>query len=552
MIEFLNQWGQEWGRFFGLMTLQNTIFMGFLFLALRLLKNSSARIKYTIMLIGLFKLLMPPFLSLPFLPNPSSGPIQILASEPIPVAPTTITMSSMKLNLSGILFLIWIIAVVISVMISVISSLRLNYKIKMSKPVQVDAFKDKINKKKMNIYKTKSIEMPITMGLFSSKIYVPLIWDQWSPECKEMIIHHELAHIKRWDNVMQIFQILVQALYFFHPLVWHLSARLNEYREMACDDNSITVQKSSSIEYSRVLVEIAENMTEAQLSSLSASALIRQKNKLLKRVQYQIEEDKMRYSSKFKIGAILTVLFLLVAPLSWTLTQQNPQENEIAANTDTFSQQEETQPPIMTGKIYGTITDNETGEPLWGANVYLKGTSIGGAADQNGQFWISNVPPGTYILTASYMGYKSVEFRDVRVSVSESTQLDAALDQVILNTYDLQEKDFTSSPSPHPIEGQPMFVPWEQPPSPIGEMEALQNNLTYPESAKEAGVAGTVEIATLINKDGEVIETKILKSLDPACDAAAIKTIQESKWKPAMQRDLPVEVWVSVPLTFEL
>ena len=108
MIEFLNQWGREWGRFFGLMTLQNTIFMGFIFFALHFLKNSSAKVKYTIMMIGLFKLLLPPIFSLPYLPSHSAGPIQILVSEPTLATTTTSAMTSIKLNVLGIIFLIWI------------------------------------------------------------------------------------------------------------------------------------------------------------------------------------------------------------------------------------------------------------------------------------------------------------------------------------------------------------------------------------------------------------------------------------------------------------
>ena len=74
---------------------------------------------------------------------------------------------------------------------------------------------------------------------------------------------------------------MVQAIYFFHPLVWLLSKKMNEYREMACDDSTVGQDKHTSVEYSRYLVEIAAKMTQVQLSTLSVSALIKQKNKLL-------------------------------------------------------------------------------------------------------------------------------------------------------------------------------------------------------------------------------------------------------------------------------
>ena len=62
-----------------------------------------------------------------------------------------------------------------------------------------------------------------------------------------------------------------------------------------------------------------------------------------------------------------------------------------------------------TGKITGNITDAATGEPLPGANVFLKGTAIGAATNLKGEYVISPVPPGSYTLRVTYIGYKSKE-----------------------------------------------------------------------------------------------------------------------------------------------
>jgi TonB-dependent receptor len=60
-----------------------------------------------------------------------------------------------------------------------------------------------------------------------------------------------------------------------------------------------------------------------------------------------------------------------------------------------------------TGSIEGRVTDASTGEPLFGANVILGGTSLGAAADIDGKYIIPVVPAGSYTLTVSYIGYKS-------------------------------------------------------------------------------------------------------------------------------------------------
>ena len=61
MIETLNIYGDFWIDYFGLAVLQNTFFLGIIFFTLNLLRHASAFMKYTICIVGLIKLLMPPF-----------------------------------------------------------------------------------------------------------------------------------------------------------------------------------------------------------------------------------------------------------------------------------------------------------------------------------------------------------------------------------------------------------------------------------------------------------------------------------------------------------
>ncbi|RMD99129.1 MAG: hypothetical protein D6814_06145, partial [Calditrichaeota bacterium] len=80
-----------------------------------------------------------------------------------------------------------------------------------------------------------------------------------------------------------------------------------------------------------------------------------------------------------------------------------------------------------TGKIAGTVTDKETGEPLPGANVIIVGTTLGAATDINGNYVILNVPAGTYDVKASFIGYRDVTMKNVRVNIDLTTELNFAL-----------------------------------------------------------------------------------------------------------------------------
>lgn len=59
--------------------------------------------------------------------------------------------------------------------------------------------------------------------------------------------------------------------------------------------------------------------------------------------------------------------------------------------------------------VQGTVRDSLTHEPLFGANLFLKGTALGGVTDREGKFKITRVPAGTYMVRSSYVGYKPIE-----------------------------------------------------------------------------------------------------------------------------------------------
>ena len=80
-----------------------------------------------------------------------------------------------------------------------------------------------------------------------------------------------------------------------------------------------------------------------------------------------------------------------------------------------------------TGKIQGTITDSQSNEPMPGVNVIVEGTVLGAATDENGFFFIINVPPGTYRLKASMVGYATETKNEVRVYVDRTTTTNFSL-----------------------------------------------------------------------------------------------------------------------------
>lgn len=78
----------------------------------------------------------------------------------------------------------------------------------------------------------------------------------------------------------------------------------------------------------------------------------------------------------------------------------------------------------VTGKIAGRVTDKETGRALPGCNILLEGTYLGAASSASGDYVILNIPPGTYVVRATMIGYAPVNIKNVTVSVDHTTNLD--------------------------------------------------------------------------------------------------------------------------------
>ncbi len=85
-----------------------------------------------------------------------------------------------------------------------------------------------------------------------------------------------------------------------------------------------------------------------------------------------------------------------------------------------------------TGKIKGKVLDSRTGEGLPGANVIVVGTTKGAAADLDGIFIILGLPPGTYVLKASMIGYGAQTLENVGVSVDLTTKASFKLSETML------------------------------------------------------------------------------------------------------------------------
>ena len=136
------------------------------------------------------------------------------------------------------------------------------------------------------------IATPLLIGIVRPLILLPpAALTGWSPDELEMVLLHELAHVRRWDNLVNFGQRLVESLLFFHPAVWWVSRWVRRDREECCDA-VVVAQTEKPQAYAELLVALA---TPPSLSSPPLAGMAMAQHPLAGRIRriLHLEEEKM-------------------------------------------------------------------------------------------------------------------------------------------------------------------------------------------------------------------------------------------------------------------
>jgi len=168
----------------------------------------------------------------------------------------------------------------------------------------------KIEKNIQLLCSSKTI-IPFTAGYLKPVIIFPIgLVNQLKQEEVEAIISHELAHIKYDDYLWNLFFSFVEALFYFHPMVWWLSKELNELREERCDQSAIDTL-GNRMQYAKTLVRMQDHIHQNTQISMAFSG---HNNDFSKRIFKILNQPlPMKKSNNKLIG------FLIVGLLSTCL-----------------------------------------------------------------------------------------------------------------------------------------------------------------------------------------------------------------------------------------
>jgi Flp pilus assembly protein TadD len=165
------------------------------------------------------------------------------------------------------------------------------------------------------LLRSGAVSAAITAGVLRPVVVLPERAESWTQERRRLVLSHELAHVKRWDSLIEILGFAATALHWFNPLVWVALNRLRIERERDCD-NAVINSGAKPSAYASLLMEIATDMQRRskpmwQLATISEGSNL--KDRLLCILDPKVNRGQGSRGSVFVIG-ILIVAFTI--PLS--------------------------------------------------------------------------------------------------------------------------------------------------------------------------------------------------------------------------------------------
>ena len=149
--------------------------------------------------------------------------------------------------------------------------------------------------KPVKLLESTIAKAPMVIGYFKPVILMPLGTLTSMPVNQvEMILAHEIAHIKNSDYLLNLLQSFLEIIYFFNPAVWIISKIIRTEREFVCDDLALSINKNSTL-LAKALIAIQLNESNNPTVALSA---LGNKNSLLGRIKRMKNQKNMKSYEK--------------------------------------------------------------------------------------------------------------------------------------------------------------------------------------------------------------------------------------------------------------
>jgi beta-lactamase regulating signal transducer with metallopeptidase domain/peptidoglycan/xylan/chitin deacetylase (PgdA/CDA1 family) len=155
------------------------------------------------------------------------------------------------------------------------------------------------------------VEVPTVIGHLRPIILIPAsVITGLTPQQLEAVLAHELAHIRRYDYLVNLLQTAAEVLLFYHPAMWWLSRRVRAEREHACDDAAVEGLAGDVLLYARALAAL--EALRARGTHASALALAADGGSLMQRIQRLVRLNQTHTHSNPRTPLVAAALLVVL------------------------------------------------------------------------------------------------------------------------------------------------------------------------------------------------------------------------------------------------
>jgi TonB family protein len=165
--------------------------------------------------------------------------------------------------------------------------------------------------------------MPMTFGLLRPAIFMPTDAETWTDERRQMVLLHELAHVRRGDVATHLMARLALSLYWWNPLAWTAWREFLKERERAADDLVLS-SGAAATEYAGHLLEVARTMQTSQPVAWAAVAMARPSQLEGRLVAILDGRRNRQQPGRLAAALAVTLAVAVVLPLAALQSQDEP------------------------------------------------------------------------------------------------------------------------------------------------------------------------------------------------------------------------------------
>lgn len=306
------------------------------------LRKNQARVRYWIWLTASLKFLIPFSLLVALghqlaltptahlLPTPQISAVMQQVTQPFPQWPANTNAAApaiVKHNLSilPIALCFWALGFLVVVFSWSRRWLRIHAALRAGTPLAMEA--------EVPVVSSPALLEPGIFGIFRQVLLLPEgITEHLTREHLEAILAHELCHARRRDNLAAALHMTVEAIFWFHPLVWWIGSRLVDERERACDEEVLRLGNQPAI-YAESILKTCQFYLESPLvcvSGITGSDL----KKRIVRIMTERLAERLSFGRKLLLAGVATVA--IAAPLLFGLAKQNETQTTNEGPLPTF------------------------------------------------------------------------------------------------------------------------------------------------------------------------------------------------------------------------